>query len=121
MNIKHIAAAIITATLLAGCGQEHQAKNLVESFLDNNLKDNHYSIEDCSKLDSTFYVSDNMIKVMRNDAANIGTFKQIKYPDRGKTDKLLFIHVKYKLAEKTWEQTFYMDDNLNQVVSFKND
>ncbi len=121
MKTKHILTAIIAATILIGCGQEHKAKSLVTSFLDNNLKDNSYSIEDYSKLDSTFYVTDSMINVMRGNVGNIGTFKQIKYSDKGNTNKLLFIHVKYKHKGKSWKQTFYMDDNLNQIISLKND
>lgn len=111
------------AILLSGCGSENKAKNLVSDFLDVNLKNNDISDVEFSALDSTSLVSDSIINVMRSDMGKSNVFKSgIKYADRIKGQKLYFISVNYKASNgKKMKHTFYMNNNVNDVVCVKTD
>lgn len=111
------------AILLSGCGSGNKAKNLVSDFLDVNLKNNDISDVEFSALDSTSLVSDSIINVMRSDMGKSNVFKSgIKYADRIKGRKLYFISVNYKASNgKKMKHTFYMNNNVNDVVCIKTD
>jgi len=121
MKTKSVIFMLLVTLILMGCGQEHKAKEVVDTFLDSNLVDKDYSIENFSKLDSTFYVTDTMIYRMRKNIADVGIYKHIKYVEREQPKKLFFIHVKFKVKGDSYEQTFYLDPQLQNVVSLKND
>ena len=75
---------------------------------------------DFSRLDSTTFVSDSMAHMMRMKMANNPLFKpEMNYQKGHKTRKLYFIRVKYRIEKDTILQTFYFDDELSRVVSFK--
>lgn len=110
----------LTITLLfSSCGEQHQAKQLVKTFLKENLKDNQFSIEQTSKLDSTYLVSDSTLQVLRTHMAHSPIFKPLNLNNAVRSKKLLYMQVKYVSGTKEYDQTFYMDDKLEHVVAFK--
>ena len=46
--------------------------------------------------------------------------KDIQFAEGPKTKKLYYIRIKYRLDNDTCLQTFYLDDQLTRVVSFRN-
>ncbi|MBR1469958.1 MAG: hypothetical protein IJ605_07610 [Prevotella sp.] len=125
MKIRNyvIAAIVVVSAAIAvvGCNKEKsRAQTLVKDFLKENLVDKDFKTLDFSRLDSTKVVSDSMFLRMRENATENRQFKpEISYADGPKTKKLYFIRVKYLVAKDTIRQTFYLDDELSRVVSFK--
>lgn len=119
-QLKHTLLVFCTAALFTGCGQKHDAEQLIGDFLDTNLKDNAISGKQFSDLDSTFYVSDSMINVMHDNAARSSIYKgNVKYVSR-RSQKLLFMDVSYSdTSGKRTKQTFYLDENMAGVVGVK--
>jgi len=107
---------------LSSCGEKQKAKKLVKTFLTENLQDNRFGGAEFSRLDSTFFINDSVLSAMQTTAMNDKLFKRMKLDGkRGKSGKLMFIHVRYFLNADTIRQTFYMDENLERVISFKKD
>lgn len=121
MKTRSIIIILFATVLTTSCGNEFKAKSVVEDFLDKNLADNNYSIENVSKIDSTFYINDSLLTAMRTKANGTKMFKNIKYPAiKNSHKKLIFIRVTYTLNNKNVKQTFYLDRDLKEVVAFKN-
>ena len=113
--------ALVVAMAFTGCNREKsKAESMVKDFLKENLVENDFKVMDFSRLDSTTFVSDSLFQLMREKGAKDSRFKQpLDFSDDAKTKKLLFILVKYRIEEDTILQTFYFDDELSRVVSFK--
>lgn len=125
MNTKKIIKTAIVAFAVAmaftNCNREKsRAQALVKDFLKENLVENDFKVMDFSKLDSTKVVSDSLFQLMREKGEKNSHFKQpLDFPDGPKTTKMYFIRVKYRIYQDTILQTFYFDDELSRVVSFK--
>lgn len=122
--MKKTLVAIVTlvvAMAFTGCNREKsKAESMVKDFLKENLVENDFKVMDFSRLDSTTFVSDSLFQLMREKGAKDSRFKQpLDFSDDAKTKKLLFIRVKYRIEKDTILQTFYFDDELSRVVSFK--
>ena len=107
--------------LLASCGQQHQARTLVDDFMEANLADpkalNGVSY---ASLDSTRVISDSLIGVMRSLAKQNPRFKSdIAYAERKSTRLLYITRVDYCLNQDSCQDTYYLDDSLTGVVAFK--
>ncbi len=113
--------AFVVAMAFTGCNREKsKAESMVKDFLKENLVENDFKVMDFSRLDSTTFVSDSLFQLMREKGAKDSRFKQpLDFSDDAKTKKLLFIRVKYRIEKDTILQTFYFDDELSRVVSFK--
>ena len=108
------AAAILTLT---GCGKQHDAERVVNDFLDDNLLTDNFSVS-FTKLDSTRYVTDSVVKAMRTAAEKNKRFrKEIEYAPTGR--QYMFMQAKVCIGQDTISQTFYLDSALTKVVSFK--
>lgn len=120
-TIKTAIVALAVAMAFTNCNREKsRAQTLVKDFLKENLVENDFKVMDFSKLDSTTFVSDSMAHIMRAKMANNKLFKpEMRFPKGPKTKKLYFIRVKYRIEKDTILQTFYFDDELSRVVSFK--
>ena len=121
MHIKTAVVALLVAMVVAGCNREKsRAQGLVKDFLKENLVENDFKVMDFSRLDSTKYVSDSIFNRMRVSNLQDSRFKQpLRLVDEPRTEKLHFIRVKYRIEKDTILQTFYFDDELSRVVSFK--
>ena len=113
--------ALAVAMAFTSCNREKsKAQTLVKDFLKENLVENDFKVMDFSPLDSTTFVSDSLFWLMREKGSENSRFKQpLVFPDGPKTRKLHFIRVKYRIEKDTILQTFYFDDELSRVVSFK--
>ena len=121
-SIRTVACIMVATMLLIGCDAEKStAKKLVKDFLKENLVNNDFKVMSFSSLDSTKHITDSVFKVMRAEAAQDKAFKKdIQFAEGPKTKKLYFIRIKYRLDNDTCLQTFYLDDQLTRVVSFRN-
>lgn len=121
-SIRIVVCIMVATMLLTGCNVEQStAKKLVKVFLEENLVNNDFKVMSFSALDSTKHITDSVFKVMRAEAAQDKAFKKdIQFAEGPKTKKLYFIRIKYKLENDTCLQTFYLDDQLTRVVSFRN-
>lgn len=121
-SIRTVACIMVATLLLIGCDAEKStAKKLVKDFLKENLVNNDFKVMSFSSLDSTKHITDSVFKVMRAEAAQDKAFKKdIQFAEGPKTKKLYYIRIKYRLDNDTCLQTFYLDDQLTRVVSFRN-
>ena len=121
-SIRTVACIMVATLLLIGCDAEKStAKKLGKDFLKENLVNNDFKVMSFSALDSTKHITDSVFKVMRAEAAQDKAFKKdIQFAEGPKTKKLYYIRIKYRLDNDTCLQTFYLDDQLTRVVSFRN-
>lgn len=119
-----LTVALLTAVLtltVTSCYDNREAKELVKEFLDNNLKNQDYTAEYFSHVDSTFVISDSVLNDMCDKAQASGLFKPLKFGDRGNSRRLNFMRVRYVSGNDTIKQTFYFDDKTTCVVGVKRD
>lgn len=119
-KIRNILFASLATVFLSSCGEQYKAKQLVSNFLDRSLAEKDFSIENCSKLDSTYYITDNTLNAMRAASRKETPFIRARYESVKRSKKLLFIRIDYTNNGRKHTQTFYMDDRLQHVVAFKN-
>lgn len=119
-KIRNILFASLAAVFLSSCGEQYKAKQLVSNFLDRSLAEKDFSIENCSKLDSTYYITDSTLNAMRAASRKETSFIRARYEGVKRSKKLLFIRIDYTNNGRKHTQTFYMDDRLQHVVAFKN-
>lgn len=121
MKRGYVIAMLMAAVFCVGCGAQHDAKRLVSGFLDANLKSADISGVSYGRLDSTFYITDSIVTVLRQQADTMKAFKRgIKYDAAKKPDgKLLYMKVSFKQDNEKQAYTFYLDHSLQQVVAFK--
>jgi hypothetical protein len=106
--------------LLVSCGQKQQAKSTVKDFVKANIAADDYSFKDFGKLDSTRYVTDSIIGVMKTRVADDNTFrKEATYGMRTGKEQLKYLPVKMKVADKDTTFTFYLTNDLTKVVAVK--
>lgn len=103
------------------CGQQHCAESLVRQFMKDNLRDSRVAEMQCSRVDSTFYISDSLVNVLRRKARHHVAYKSnIAYAQGAVPRKLLFMNVRYKDEHgTTHRQTFYFDVEMTRVICFK--
>lgn len=120
--MRWFAAAALAALLLVGCGESRQARGLVRDFMGRDMGLADAEVLEWSKMDSTFFVTDSVVQVMRVRAAAVGQLRAHGHAAYvAPTPKLHFIHVRYVAGGDTLRQTFYLDAGLTGVVGFKND
>ena len=110
-----LATMALLVTLLTGCGQSHEARGLTKKFMATQMGISDYDVIQWGTLDSTFFVSDSMVSVMRQQMAG-----KVKGGYATPSSKLLYLNVKYAIDKDTIKQTFYFDDKMTGVVSLKN-
>ena len=119
-----IAVVVLVAmTAFTSCNQQKSAaKKLVEQFLTDNLVSDDYKVMYFYDLGSTKHISDSAFLQMRQKATTNKRYKDgLQFADGQKTKKLNFIRVKMLIQKDTVYQTFYFDDQITQVMAFKED
>lgn len=108
--------------LLASCGQQHKAESVVEDFMNNNLKDaSSLQIMEYGDLDSTRYLNDSIVNKLRSTAKNAPMYKpDIIFSEDNGHDKLIILRVKYKINDKNYHDTYYLNKELTAVIALKN-
>ena len=105
--------------LLASCGQQYQAKQLVKEFVKANATE-EVDITSFSDLDSTKVINDSLFQAMRKNATQDPLFKkgtQFTAERAGKT--LLYIRMRYGADSLNQSRTFYFNPDLAGIVVYK--
>ena len=105
--------------LFASCGRQHSAEQTVKAFIEANMENSGDDISnrDFSDLGTTRLISDSLIQLMRHRGAPL--FKQgISYPD-APDGELYYLRMSYVHKGDTLQNTFYLNQELNEVVAFK--
>lgn len=121
---RHPLYIIIGVTLVllsVACGQQHQAKDVIQDFVDQYATDpaarSGISIV---KFDSTRILSDSVISRMRANADTIRHYmKPIKYADGPAGKKLFVVRIGYSIDGTEYSDTYYLNEKLTHVVAFK--
>lgn len=116
--MKTVIAIFAMTLVLSSCGKQYKAESTIKDFLATNLQTSDYSTVSFSDIDSTRYVTDSLINIMRKDAAKKQIFKKdIKYADM--QDQYIYTRATICIGNDTTSHTFYLTKDLSQVVSFK--
>ena len=117
----YIIIGVTLVLLSVSCGQQHQAKGVIQDFVDqyaaNPSERGSISI---AKFDSTRILNDSIISRMRANADTIERYQQhIKYADGTPSSKLFIARITYTISGTEFSETYYLDDQLTRVVAFK--
>ena len=117
----HIIIGVTLVLLSVSCGQQHQAKEVIQEFVDQYAADpSSRSSISITKFDSTFVLSDSVIYRMRTNADTIKRYqKAIRYTDGDISRKLFIARISYTIDTTEFSDTYYLDDHLTRVVAFK--
>ena len=107
--------------LFASCGQQAEAENLVEQYMEQHMRENlSPSSVHFTDIDSTHAITDSVITHLHHLAQQAKRYRSdIKYAPEEPFDKLIITRVKYKLDEEECSDTYYLDMVLTRVVAFK--
>ena len=117
----YIIIGVTLVLLSVACGQQHQAKQVIQAFVDQYAVDpSSRSAVSIAKFDSTFVLSDSAIYRMRANADTIKRYqKAIRYAEGAVSRKLFIARVTYTIDTTEYSDTYYLDDQLTHVVAFK--
>ncbi len=121
MRIKTITLSLIAVSslLYISCGKQSTAETLAEEFInDYALAPEKMVAREFTRLDSTKYLNDSIIRSMQERGCELFK-KDIPYPIKSSGRMLYFIRMKYLYGEDSLQNTFYMDEHLEHIVSFK--
>jgi len=108
--------------LLASCGRQHNAESTVKDFMEQNLKEPS-TLDDINfnDIDSTRYLNDSVVTVMRQTAKSVATqYKSdIQYGSEPIGKSLITARVDYTVGGKSYTDTYYLDKELTRIVAFK--
>ncbi|MBR1688471.1 MAG: hypothetical protein IJ710_08070 [Prevotella sp.] len=110
------------ALLCASCGQRYEAKQVVGRFIEQNaVNPDLFKSKSYLKFDSTKVVGPAAIALMRRQADADPLYKRgIHYEAEPTGAKLFYISMTYRYDTVSYRQTFYLDEQLQHVVAFKN-
>ncbi len=110
---------LLLLAVLVSCGRQSKAEDLVEAFVQENaLAPEKMAAHEFSRLDSTKRLNDSIVLDMQRRGNEY--FKQdIDYPVKTSGRMLYYLRMTYYPDSDTLWNTFYLDEQLEQVVSFK--
>lgn len=119
MNLKTLITIASVALLTASCTRQYKAERLAADFIERNaLHPEEMSDRDFKSLDSTKHLTDSIILSMQ--ARGGEQFQQnIDYPVKTAGRMLYYLRMSYVHGGDTLQNTFYLDEELQNVVSFK--
>ena len=117
-RIPIILVILASGLLSASCGQQYKAEQRVKDFVKENMEvADEISGRDFADIGTTRHISDSLIEVMRHRGAQ-GFKKDINY-GQIPTGDLLYLRMKYVFKGDTLQNTFYMDQEAQEIVAFK--
>ena len=104
--------------LSVSCGRQHTAEQTVKAFVEENMEAaGEISNRNFADLGTTRHINDSIIQVMRHRGAPL--FRQgIDYPEAPQSE-LYYLRMSYVHQGDTLQNTFYLDQELKEVVAFK--
>ena len=107
--------------LFVSCGQQHQAKTVVQEFVDQHVAEpSARSDISIVKFDSTNVINDSVILAIRANADTIQRYKKpIKYAEGSIGGKLYVARIAYTIYGVEFSDTYYLDDQITRVIAFK--
>ncbi len=121
---KYLKVAFFTVLftfLVNSCGQRHRAEGVIKDFLKENLEKSKYSLN-VLKVDSTRFLSDSILNVMKKNALKSKIFKEdINYAQKTPSRKYFYARTKMYIEKDTLSLTFYLDSEIKDVLAFKED
>ena len=117
----YIIIGVSLVLLSVGCGQQHQAKGVIQEFVDQYAANpSARSSISIARFDSTRVLSDSVVSRLRANADTIRRYaKSIKYADGPAGKKLFVARINYSIDGLDYSDTYYLDENLTRVVAFK--
>jgi len=118
-SIYIIIGVVFMSIVVASCGKQYSAKGLAEDFIEKNaVAPEKMLYREYSDLGTTTLISDSVILSMQQRGHEL--FKRdIEYSSKSSGNLLYYLRMKYVYEGDTLQQTFYLDENLTQIVSFK--
>lgn len=118
-RISLIVASVAISLLLVACGQQRDAEQLVEKFIEQYaVAPEEIKNVSFQRLDSTKLISDSLVIVMQQRSHEL--FKEgIDYPVKSEGGKLYFVSMNFTYKGDTLRKTFYMDESLEHIIAFK--
>ena len=107
--------------LFASCGQQHQAKRVIQEFMDQYAAapSSHSSIS-IVKFDSTKVLNDSIIRFIRTNADTIQRYQHpLKYAEESIGKMLYVARITYSIGDTEYSDTYYLNEHLTGVVAFK--
>lgn len=111
----------IAPLLFASCGPQAEAEELVEQFMEQNMRKglNPSSVH-FTDVDSTHAMTDSIVINLRQLARQGKRYgPDLKYAPDEPFTKLMVTRVKYELENEEVSDTYYLDMKLTRVVAFK--
>ena len=113
-----IGISLFAVLLFASCGQQYKAESTVKDFVEDNMEAaNQISGRDFADLGKTRHLSDSLVTAMRQRGAQ-GFKKGITYPAIPQGD-LYYLRMRYINGSDTLQNTFYLNEDLTEVIAFK--
>lgn len=118
MKLARAIYIIGVALLFASCGKQYDAEQIVKQFVETNAeKPELMEKRDFADLGTTRHISDSLINVMRTRGAEHYK-KGISYGKVPEGD-IYYLRMKYIQEGDTLQNTFYLNQELTEVVAFK--
>ena len=113
-----IICGISVLLLFASCGQQYHAEKTVETFVETNIEQPNIITDfDFADLGTTRHINDSLICIMRQRGAHLFK-KDITYGQLPKGE-LFYLRMRYVHKGDTLQNTFYLNQELTEVVAFK--
>ena len=104
--------------LSVSCGRQHDAEQTVKAFVEENMQDGiQISNRDFADLGTTQLISDSLIQLMRQRGADL--YKQGIAYSKAPDGALYYLRMRYVHDKDTLQNTFYLNQELTEVVAFK--
>lgn len=120
MRMKSFIICTLILLLVAACGQQHDAEVVVKDFMKENMI-NYSDITDMkfADIDSTRRINDSLITAIREAAKSSKIYKKgIVYKELSGRN-IIISRIDYKLDNKSYSDTYYLNDELEYVIAFK--
>lgn len=121
--MRHLIYIIIgiAPLLFASCGPQSEAEELVEQFMEQNMREElRPSSLHFTDIDSTHAMTDSIVISLRQQAKRSSRYQgTIKYAPDEPFKKLIVTRVRYELDDQECSDTYYLDMDLTRVVAFK--
>ena len=118
MNSRAYIIIGMTLLLFASCGQQYHAEKTVKAFVEANMEQpEKITNRDFADIGTTRHINDSLINQMRQRGAQLFR-KSITYGQVPKGD-LFYLRMRYVHESDTLQNTFYLNQELTEVVAFK--